>query len=238
MYAVHLPSVPRLAYSHADTQLLVCEIAKDLHPDLALYDVCFTIFERKSVGRWAYRRGTDDVPLHLDTLGWGVWGHRPVGWSAPVEAQWSDLTRVEVAQLPGGPVHLFGLEVGPLVPEFSAVTEQPLGFLVFCLWLHFERLAVLVGRAVVCLLDFLVQCFAQFSAQLPIRQTPLTASFWTRTLFLSLTSTLAARAGLRRAAERLITVTNRSFNEGIQKFVLGVLVFPVFFSVSKAPFPL
>lgn len=42
--AVHLPSVPRLANSHADTQLLVCEMAKDLHPDLAQYDVRFTIF--------------------------------------------------------------------------------------------------------------------------------------------------------------------------------------------------
>lgn len=143
MCAVHLPSVPRLANSHADTQLLVCEIAKDLHPDLALYDVCFTIFQRQSVGRRAYRRGPDDVPLHLDALGWGVWGHRPVGWSAPVEAQRSDLTWVEVPQLPGGPVHLFGLEVGPLVPELTAVAEQPFGFLVFCLRLHLEGLAVL-----------------------------------------------------------------------------------------------
>lgn len=109
------------------------------------------------------------MPLHLDTLGWGVWGHRPVGWGAPVEAQWSDLTRVEMAQLPGGPVHLFGLEVGPLIPKFTAVAEQPLGFLVFRLRLHLEGLAVLVGQAVLRLLDFLVQCFAQLSAQLSIR---------------------------------------------------------------------
>lgn len=109
------------------------------------------------------------MPLHLDTLGRGVWGHWPVGRGAPVEAQWSDLTGVEVAQLPGGPVHLFGLEVGPLIPELAAVAEQPLGFLVFRLRLHLEGLAVLVGQAVLRLLDFLVQCFAQLSAQLSVR---------------------------------------------------------------------
>lgn len=41
--AAYSPSVPRLADSHAHTQLLVCEIAKDLHPHLTLYDVSFTI---------------------------------------------------------------------------------------------------------------------------------------------------------------------------------------------------
>lgn len=44
MCAAHLPSVPRLAHSHADTQLLVCEMAEDLHPDLALDDVRFPVF--------------------------------------------------------------------------------------------------------------------------------------------------------------------------------------------------
>lgn len=108
------------------------------------------------------------MPLHLDALRRGAWGNRPVGWGAPVEAQRSDLTWVEVAQLPWGPVHLFGLEVGSLIPEFAAVAEQPLGLLVFRLRLHLEGLPVLVGQAVLCLLDFLVQCFAQFSAQLPV----------------------------------------------------------------------
>lgn len=166
---MYLPSVPCLANSHADTQLLVCEIAKDLHPDLALYDVGFPVFQWQSVGRWAYRRRPDDMPLHLDTLGRRAWRHRPVGRRAPVEAQGSDLTRVEVAQFPGGPVHLFGLEVGPLIPQLAAVAEQPLGFLVFKLRLDLEGLPVLVGQAVLRLLDFLVQCFAQLPAQFPVR---------------------------------------------------------------------
>lgn len=41
-----LPSVPGPADSHTDTQLLVCEVAEDLHPDLALDRMCFTIFQR------------------------------------------------------------------------------------------------------------------------------------------------------------------------------------------------
>lgn len=59
-----------------------------------------------------------------------------------------------------------------------------------------------------------------------------------RTFFLGLASALAAGAGLWRAAVRLVTVSNRSFNAGIQKFILGVLVIPFFFSVSKMPFAL
>lgn len=213
-------------------------MAKDLHPDLAQYDMRFTVFQRQSVGRRADRRGPDDMPLHLDTFGRGVWGHRPVRWSAPVEAQRSDLTRVEVAQLPGGPVHLFGFEVRPLIPKLTAVAEQPLGFLVFRLWLHFEGLAVFAGKAVLGLLNVLVQCFAKLSAQLSVRQTPLTPSFWTRTLFLGLTSALTARAGLRRAAVRLVAVSNGCFNEGIKKFTLAVLIIPFLFSVAKPPFSL
>lgn len=166
---MHLPSVPCLANSHADTQLLVCEIAKDLHPDLALYDVGLPIFQWQSVRRRAYRRRPNDVPLHLDALGRRAWRHGPVGRRAPVEAQGSDLTWVEMAQFPGGPVHLFGLEVGPLIPQLAAVAEQPLGFLVFEFRLCFEGLTVLVGQAVLSLLDFLVQCFAQLPAQFPVR---------------------------------------------------------------------
>lgn len=71
-----------------------------------------------------------------------------------------------MAQLPRGPVNLFGLEVGPLIPKFITIAEQPLGFLVLSLWFHLEGLPVLIGQAVLCLLDFLVQCFAQLSAQL------------------------------------------------------------------------
>lgn len=41
---MHLPSVPRLAHSHAHTQLLMCEIAEYLHPELSLDNVCFSIF--------------------------------------------------------------------------------------------------------------------------------------------------------------------------------------------------
>lgn len=235
---VHLPSVPRLANPHADTQLLVREVAEDLHPHLALNDVRFTVSQGQSVGRRAYRRGPNDVPLHLDTLGRRVRGHRPVGRRAPVEAQRSDLTRVEVAQLPGGPVHLLGLEVGPLIPELAAVAEQPLGLLVFRLRLHLEGLQVLVGQAVLRLLDFLVQGFAQLSAQLSVRQAALAASFRTRTLFLGLAPALAAGASLRGAAQGLVAVPNGGFNAGIQKCILGVLFIPFFFGVSKGPFPL
>lgn len=178
------------------------------------------------------------MPLHLDALRWGARRYRPGGRGAPVEAQRSDLARVEVAQLPGSPVHLFGLEMGPLIPEFITVSEQPLGFLVFCLRFHLEGLSVLVGQAVLSLLDFLVQCFAQLSAQLSIRQTSLTPSFWTLTFFLGLTSALAAGPGLWRAAERLVTVADWCFNAGIQKVILGVPVIPFFFGVSKTPSPL
>lgn len=238
MCAVNLPSVPRLADSHAHTQLLVRQIAEDLHPDLALYHVGFPIFQRQSVWRRADGRGPDDVPLHLHTLGWRARGHWPVGWGAPVEAQGGDLTGVEVAQLPRGPVHLFSLEVGPLIPEVAAVAEQPLGFFVFRLRLYLEGLAVLVGQAVLRLLDFLVQCFAQFSAQLPVGQAALAASFGTRTFLLRLASALAAGPGLRGAAVRLVAVSNRRFNAGIQKFILGVPVIAFVFSIPKTTLPL
>lgn len=151
------------------------------------------------------------MPLHLDALGRGVWGHGPVGRSAPVQTERSDLTWVEVAQLPGGPVHLFSLEVGPLVPVLAAVVEQPLGFLVLRLWLYLEGLAVLRGKAVLRLLYVLIQCFAQLSAQLSIGQTALATSFRPRPFLLRLTSALAAGAGLWRAAVRLVAVPNWCF---------------------------
>lgn len=151
------------------------------------------------------------MPFHLDTFRRGAWGHGPGSGGATVEAQWSDLTWVEVAQFPWSPIHLFGLEVGPLITEFITVAEQPLRFLVFCLWLYLKRLSVLIGQAVLCLLDFLVQCFAQFSAQVSVRQASLAASLWTGTLFLCLTSTLTAGSSLWRAAMRLVTVSNWCF---------------------------
>lgn len=176
------------------------------------------------------------MPLHLDALGRRVRGHRPVGGSAPVEAQRSDLTWVKVAQLPGGPVHLFGLEVGPLIPKLAAVAEQPLGLFVLRLRLHLEGLAVLCGEAVLRLLDVLIQRFAQLSAQLPIRQTALAASFWTRPFLLGLAAALAAGAGLWRAAVRLVAVSNRRLDEGIQKVALGVFIVAFFFGVAEASF--
>lgn len=109
------------------------------------------------------------MPLHLDTLGWRARRNRPGCRSAPVEAQRSDLTWVEVSQLPGVPIHLFGLEVGPLIPELIAVAEQLLGFLVFRLWFSLQWLPVLNGHAVLGLLDFLGKCFAQFPTQLSVR---------------------------------------------------------------------
>lgn len=89
------------------------------------------------------------MSLHLDALWWGLRRCGPVSWSAPVKAQGSDLTGIEVAQLPGGAVHLFGLEVRPLIAEFEGFTEKPFGFLVLHLGLHFDRLAVLGVEAVV-----------------------------------------------------------------------------------------
>lgn len=160
----YLPSVPRLANSHADAQLLVCEVSKDLHPDFTLDRVSSAILQRQPVRGWTYRRGPNDMPLHLDALWWGLRRCGPVSWSAPVEAQRSDRTRIEVAQLPGGTVHLFGLEVSPLIAEFEGFTEKPFGFLVLHLGLHFDRLAVLSVEAVVWLLDVLIQHFAQLSA--------------------------------------------------------------------------
>lgn len=199
--------------------------------------MCFPVFQGQSVGRRADRRRPDYVPFHLDALGRGARRHRPRGRGAPVEAQGSDLTWVKVAQIPGVPVHLFGLEVGPLVAEFVTVAEQLLWLLVLCLWLHLERLPVLVGQAVLGLLDFLVQCFAQFSAQLPVGQTPFTASLRTGPPFLRLAAPLAAGAGLRRAAERVVAVSKWGFDGRIQRVVSGVSVVTFLFGLSEAPFP-
>lgn len=233
MQTQHLPSVPRLANPHADTQLLVGEIAEYLHPDLALQDVRLPIFQGQSVGGRADGRRTNHVPLHLDTLGRRARGDGPRGRGAPVEAQRSDLTGVEVAQVPGVPVHLFGLEVGPLVAEFVTVAERLLWLLVLRLRLHLERLPVLVGQAVLRLLDFLVQCFAQFPAEFPVGQASLTASLRTGSLFLRLAPALAAGACLRGAAVGVVAVSERRFDGGIQR----VPVIPFLFGLPEAPFP-
>lgn len=160
------------------------------------------------------------MALHLNTLGWGARGGGTGGRGAPVEAQGSDLTGVEVAQLPGGSIHLFGPEVWPLIPQVTAIAEKPLGLLVLALQLYLEGLAVLVGQAFLSLLDLLVQCFAQLFAQFLVRQTPFAANFGARTFLLGLAATLAAGAGLRRAAVRLITVQKGRFNSRTKKFSL------------------
>lgn len=108
------PSVPCLADTHADTQLLVCDVSEDLHPDLSLHRVGFPIHQGQSVRRGADGGRPDYVALHLDTLGWGAWGQGPGARGAPVEAQRSDLAGVEVAQLPGSAVHFLGPVVWPL----------------------------------------------------------------------------------------------------------------------------
>lgn len=58
------------------------------------------------------------------------------------------------------------------------------------------------------------------------------------TFFLSLASTLAARPSLWRAAVRLVTVSNRRFNVGIQSFMLELLFIRIVFNVTKMPFAL
>lgn len=212
------------------------EVSKDLHPDFTLDRVSSAVFQRQPVRGRAYGRGPDDMSLHLDALWWRLWRCGPVGWGAPVKAQGSDLTRVEVAQLPGGTVHLFGLEVRPLIAEVDGFTEKPLGLLVLHLGLHFDRLAVLGVEAIVGLLDVLVQGFAQLSAQLPVRQAALVASFGARAFLLGLAAGLAAGAGLWRAAVRLVTVPDWCFDELAQKFILEVVV--ALFHVTKGPLSL
>lgn len=194
----------------------MCEVAEYFHPHLALHDVRFPVFQRQPVRRRAYGGRPDDVPLHLDALGRGARGHRPRRRGAAVKTERRDPTWVEVPQFPGGPVHLFGLEVGPLIGELVAVAKQPLGLLVFHLWLHLERLPVLVSQGVLRLLDFLVQFFAQFSAQVSVRQAPLTSSFWTVTLLLRLAAALAAGTGLWRAAVGLVAVSERRSDGRVQ----------------------
>lgn len=139
------PSVPCLADTHADTQLLVCEVSKELHPDLSLHRMSLPVHQGQSVRRRADGGWPDYVALHLDTLGWGAWGQGPGARGAPVEAQRSDLAGVEVAQLPGGAVHFLGPEVGALPSQVTADAEAPLGLLILTLWLHLEGLAVLIG---------------------------------------------------------------------------------------------
>lgn len=214
----------------------MCEVSENLHPDFALNGVSFAIFQRQSVRRRAYGRGPDDVALHLDALGRRLWRRGPVGWSAPVEAEGSDLAGIEVAQLPGGPVHLFGLEVRPLVAQFDGFAEKPFGLVVLHLWLHLDWLAVLGVEAIVRLLDVQNQSFAQLAAQLPVRQAALVASFGARAFFLGLAAGLAAGASLWRAAVRLVTVPHRSFNELTQKLILDVVV--TLFHITKMAFSL
>ena len=231
-----LPSVPRLANPHADAQLLVAEVAQDLHPDFALQDVGFAVLQGQPVRRRAYGGRPNDVALHLDALGRRVGRRGPVGGRAAVEAQGSDLTRVEVAQLPGGPVHLLGLEVGPLVAQFHGFAEEALRVVGLHLRLRLDGLAVLGVQAIVRLLDVLAQRFAQLAAQLAVRQAALVASFGARPSFLGLAPGLAAGTSLWGAAVGLVAVPNWSFNELTQKFVLHVIITLV--HIAKMALPL
>lgn len=235
----HPPSVPRLADPHAHAQLLVRQVAKDLHPHLPLNHVRLAVTQQgEAVGGRADGRGPDDVPLHLHALGRGVGGHRSVGGRAPVQAQRGDLTGVEVAQLPGRPVHLLGLEVGPRVGVLAAVVERPSRLLVLRLGLRLEGLAVLAGQAVLCLLDVLVQRFAQLPAQLAVGQAALAAGLGPRPPLLRLAAALAGGAGLRGAAVGLVAVPHRRSDEGVQKFVLEVPFVPLVVGITEAAPPL
>lgn len=214
------------------------QVVEDLHPNFSLYDVSFPVLERQPVRGRADRGRANDVALHLDALGRRARRHGPIGRRTPVEAQWSDRAGVEVSQLPRRAVQLLRLQVRPLVHQVVAVAEQPPGFLVLRLRFHLERLTVLVGQAVLRLLDLLVQGLAQLPTQLAVRQTPLAARLRTLTLFLGLAPSLAAGPRLRGAAVGVVTVANRSSDAGAQQFVPGVVFLSLVFGVHQSPPPL
>lgn len=67
-----LPAVPGPADPHADTQVLVAEVAEDCHPHLPMHDMGCSIIQGQRVRWGADGWWPDHVTLHLDALGWGV----------------------------------------------------------------------------------------------------------------------------------------------------------------------
>ena len=142
------PAVPGLADPHADTQVLVAEVAEDGHPHLPVHDMGCPVIQGQRVGRGADGGRPDHMSLHLDALGRGHGGRGPGDDSGRAAQAGPQL----VPQLPGGAVEPLAEAVGAL-----AEAQGPLGLLVLALRLRLDGLVILLGQAALRLLDLLVQ---------------------------------------------------------------------------------
>lgn len=190
------PAVPGLADPHADTQVLVAEVAEDGHPHLPVHDVGCPVIEGQRVGRGADGGRPDHMSLHLDALGRGHGGRGPGNDSGRAAQAGPQL----VPQLPGGAVEPLTEAVGAL-----AEAQGPLGLLVLALRLRLDGLVILLGQATLGLLDLLVQLLAQLLAQLLVGEPPLPAHLHLLLLLRPLRA-LCAWPGSRGAGARVVAL--------------------------------